>query len=111
MKPAVCLALLVVATTMGCGGNGSPPGDPRVADQEVLERAHARMLADCRATLRVEPRDITVRAANIVARHPDRQLPNGQTPRMMADRMVAAVKRCGTLDAEAVELWFVSPGG
>ncbi len=111
---AVMLGVLTLSLFAGCGSDAgqSPEGDSQAAsDQYILERASTQMLSECREAGRVEPQDIMVAAVKIIDHRANETLPNGATAQDMANQIVADIKRCGTLDAEFVEMMFTPGSG
>lgn len=108
---------LVLATVLiaGCSGGSSETEvaavDPQAErDLRALEQAREGMLSDCRDLANVEVTDAFTKAVRVIANRPEEELPNGKTPRSMADEIIVDIKECGATNAEFVEMMLIPSG-
>lgn len=116
MKKMIAVVLVVVGGALaGCGGStpdAATATTPTRAerDQAALEHAHDTFVADCEESgVVAEGRfgETSAEIANIVGRRPDERLPNGSTPREMADALVAAMRATEVCSSEVQTLELV----
>ena len=100
MRKRIAAPLLVALVAAGCGG-GSGSAERTTTtktraerDQANLERAHELFVDRCENSGGVDEEvfaELASLISTIVWRRPDEELPNGSTPRQMADELVAAL--------------------